>query len=54
MELKKLNKNRHVNPETGFTCRYVRSETEYFHPHSHDYYEIFLLVKNEAWHNING
>lgn len=54
MEAMQLSKKYHVETETGFTCRYVRSETEHFHPHCHDYYEIFLLVKNEAWHKING
>lgn len=54
MEVKMLDKAHSVNPETGFTCRYIRSDTEHFRPHRHNYYEIFLIIKNKAWHMING
>ncbi len=54
MEAEKLDKRKFVDKETGFTCRYVRSETETFHLHYHNYYEIFLIVRNEAQHKTNG
>lgn len=54
MEIRKLDEKHYVDSETGFTCRYVRSETETFHLHYHDYYEIFLIVQNEANHKTNG
>lgn len=49
-----LDRKYFVDPENGFTCRYVRSETERFVLHSHNYYEIFLIVRNNARHIING
>lgn len=54
MEVRKLDEKHYVNSETGFTCRYVRSETEIFHLHYHNYYEIFLIVRNEVSHKTNG
>jgi len=54
MEPKMLDKKIHVDEESGFTLRYVRSETEYFRPHNHNYYEIFLTVKGDVNHYING
>ena len=54
MEPKMLDKNIHVNNLTGFTIRYVKSETEYFRPHNHNYYEIFLTLKGNINHYVNG
>lgn len=54
MDGKMLEDKIHVRGETGFTCRYVRSETEYFSPHYHNYYELFLIVRNKAQHLVNG
>lgn len=54
MEVKMLDKENHLDMETGCLCRYVRSDTEYFRPHFHNYYEIFLMKKGEALHLING
>ena len=44
----------HINEKTGFNIRYVKSDTEYFRPHYHNYYEIFLVVKGDVEHYING
>lgn len=52
--MRKLDRKYFVDPENGFTCRYVRSETERFILHSHNYYEVFLIVRNSARHIING
>lgn len=54
MEVKMLDKENHLDMETGCLCRYVRGDTEYFRPHFHNYYEIFLMKKGEALHLING
>ena len=54
MEPKLLTADRFVDPRTGFSYRYVYSDTEYFRPHYHDYYEIFLLLEGKADHFVNG
>ncbi len=54
MDAEKLEKRKFVDKETGFTCRYVRSEIETFHLHYHTYYEIFLIVRNAVKHESNG
>ena len=54
MEPKLLTAHRFVDRETGFTYRYIYSDTEYFRPHYHDYYEIFLLLDGKADHFVNG
>lgn len=53
MEPKMLDFRRHVDCETGCLCRYVKSDTEYFRPHYHNYYELFLVLKGEVCHIIN-
>lgn len=54
MEVKMLDKKYHTDAETGFRCRYVKSDTEYFRPHYHNYYELFLMVRGNAKHMVNG
>lgn len=54
MEPKMLDAKYHIDAQTGCLCRYVRSNTEYFRPHSHNYYELFLVVKGNVCHIING
>lgn len=51
---KMLQEQYHVDCENGFLCRYVRSNTEKFIPHYHDYYEIFMVVKGPLLHIINS
>ncbi|MDY3929197.1 MAG: helix-turn-helix domain-containing protein [Clostridia bacterium] len=53
MKGKMLDEIYHTNPETGFLCRYIKSDTERFTPHYHNYYEIFLMLKGEAKHIVN-
>lgn len=54
MDIKMLDKSNHVDLECGCLCRYVRSDTEYFRPHYHNYYEIFMVMSGEVCHIING
>ncbi|MBQ7322702.1 MAG: helix-turn-helix domain-containing protein [Clostridia bacterium] len=53
MEPKLLTADRFVDPHTGCSYRYIYSDTEYFRPHFHDYYEIFVLLDGCAHHFIN-
>ena len=45
---------RFVDMKTECSYRYVNSKTEYFREHSHDYYEIFIMLDGEAMHLVNG
>lgn len=54
MEPKLLTADRFVDRKTGISYRYVHSDTEYFRPHYHDYFELFLLLDGEANHLVNG
>ena len=54
MAVKMLDAKKHTNADTGFLCRYVRSDTEYFRPHCHNYYELFLVLNGDAHHLINS
>ena len=54
MEPKLLTAERFVDTRTGCSYRYVHSSTEYFTPHYHDYYEIFLPLDGNATHIVNG
>ena len=54
MEPKLLTAERFVDTKNGCSYRYVYSDTEYFRPHYHDYYEIFLLLDGTATHCVNG
>lgn len=54
MEPKLLTASRFVDQETGISYRYIFSDTEYFRPHYHDYYEVFLTLKGKALHLVNG
>lgn len=49
-----LDQKYHINLDTGYLCRYVRSDTEYFRPHYHNYYEITLALKGNISHLINN
>ncbi len=54
MQPKLLTADRFVDPHCGFSYRYVYSDTEYFRPHYHDYYELFVLLEGRAVHLVNG
>lgn len=54
MRPKLLTADRFVDREAGCSCRYVWSTTEYFRPHYHDYYELFVILDGTATHCING
>lgn len=53
MEPKLLTADRFVDQKTGISYRYVHSTTEYFRPHYHDYYELFLILDGEVIHKVN-
>lgn len=53
MEAKLLTADRFVDTKIGCSYRYVHSNTEYFRPHYHDYYEIFISLDGEATHLVN-
>ena len=53
MEQKTLLAIKHTDAATGFKLRHVKSETEYFRLHDHDYYEFFLVLKGSATHVVN-
>lgn len=44
----------YTDPPTQFQYRYVRSDTEPFRLHYHDYYEIFLVIKGRCSHTVNA
>lgn len=54
MEAKLLTADRFVDVNTGISYRYVFSDTEYFRPHYHDYFELFLMLEGNALHMVNG
>ena len=54
MEPKLLTAERFVDTEIGCSYRYVHSSTEYFRPHYHDYYELFIPLSGHALHIVNG
>ena len=54
IEPKQLLAANHIDVEAGCRLRHVKCETEYFRPHSHDYYEMFLTLKGSAEHVVNG
>ena len=53
MEPKLLRAERFVDTDIGCSYRYVHSSTEYFRPHYHDYYEIFIPLNGKAIHIVN-
>lgn len=54
MDYKTLDEKYHIDLNKGYKLRYVRSDTEFFRLHSHNYYEIFLFMNGGAVHLING
>jgi len=54
MEPKLLTAQRFVDMRTGISYRYVYTQTEYFRPHYHDYFEIFLVLSGGARHLVGN
>ena len=52
MQYKTLLSRWHTDGDTGFRLRHVRSNTEHFKLHDHDYYEIFLVLRGSASHLV--
>ena len=44
----------HLDTEAECRLRHVKTQTERFVPHCHDYYEIFLTLGGTATHYVNG
>jgi len=53
MEVKLLTADRFVDQESGCGYRYVKSQSEYFRPHYHDYYEVFFTLDDGIIHVVN-
>lgn len=54
LERKLLTAERFVDMRIECSYRYVLSTTEYFRPHYHDYYELFVMLDGNALHCVNG
>lgn len=54
MDAKLLTAERFVDMDIECSYRYVLSDTEYFRPHFHDYYELFIMLEGCAWHFVNS
>lgn len=54
MEPKLLTAERFVDMRSKISYRYVLSNTEYFRPHYHDYFELFMMLDGTAKHLVNG
>ena len=52
MQYKTLLAEKHTDRDSGYRLRHVKSETEYFRPHNHDYYELFLVLSGTATHIV--
>lgn len=53
MDKKMIYAKYHVHKDTGCNFRYVRSDTELFRPHCHDFYEFFMVKQGDAHHIVN-
>lgn len=49
-----LDYKNHIEQSAGCLYRHVRSDTEYFRLHYHNYYEIFMVLKGNVCHLVNG
>ncbi len=54
MQASIIEAKKHLKPKSECICRYVKSTTENFTRHSHDYYELFLTLRGEGIHIVNG
>lgn len=53
-KVKRLLAKYHTDPESGFLLRHIYGKTERFILHTHDFYELFLIVSGNVSHYING
>ena len=53
LDTKLLTAERFIDMRCGCSYRYVVSTTEYFRPHYHDYYELFVMLNGNAYHKVN-
>lgn len=50
---KRLTASWHLDINAECKFRHVKNETEKFVLHCHEYYEVFLMIKGKAFHNVN-
>ena len=49
-----LDEREYTDINTGYRYHYVKSDTENFQPHCHNYCEFFMVKKGVAEHIVNG
>lgn len=49
-----LTREKQIDPETGYRCRWVAGNRENFIFHYHNYYEIFISLSDSVEHYVNG
>lgn len=54
IEVKMLKAKYHTDSDAGFLLRHIYGKTERFVMHTHDFYELFLIVSGDITHCING
>ncbi len=54
MQYPKFSAKEHVDLQAGYFARFVYGGEEVFPLHSHEYYEIFIVVKGDVPHEVNG
>lgn len=54
MNTKMLEFQNNVDIDTECLCRHVKSDTERFIEHYHNFYELFLVLKGNVVHTVNG
>ena len=54
MEIGIIDAKKHLKSTSEYMCRYVKSTTENFTMHTHNYHELFLTLKGEGLHYVNG
>ena len=52
--VKRLKASKHLDEQSECRYRFVKTATEHFVPHCHEYYEIFLTTGGSAIHFVNG
>lgn len=52
--MKLIRAKEHLHPKTEYNCRYVKSSIENFTRHTHDYFELFLVIKGKCTHTVSG
>ena len=51
---RKLSAEANIDMQAGCFVRFVYGGVDEFYPHSHDYYEVFIVAKGMVPHMVNG